>query len=598
MKTYGLSNVELTGGYLHEKQELNRNVTMKAVYDFFKESGRIGAFKCDYKDGDPIEPHFYWDSDVAKWMEGAAYVLEKHPDPELEAKVDALVDDIAAGQGEDGYFNIYFTVVKPEDRFTDRDRHELYCAGHLMEAAVAYAASTGKTKFLDCMEKYADYIYQVFVVDKSAKFFSPGHEEIELALVKMFRFTGKRKYLDLAAHFINIRGAVEDQMNDKQVQSHLPVREQTEAVGHSVRAVYLYTGMAYVAKETGDETLLAACKTLYNDIVKRKMYVTGGLGSTYIGEAFSVPYDLPNDHAYTETCAGIGMIFFMNGMLAMENRAEYADVIERELYNGVLSGLSADGKRFFYENPLEINMTEHYKAFDGKVRRFPRALRPASFGCSCCPPNTNRLLASLNSYLYGVDGDTLYVNQFAESTLTDGDITCTVNTDYPRGNTVTVKASGIPEIAVRIPGWCGSFTLNKPYTMQNGYAVIKNDGEPVTLTLDMTPAVVYADPRVLRDAGKVCVRRGPVIYCAETVDNDDNLHGYAIPHGFDCSITDGAFGLPELDVSCFRLLPFEDTLYSSEPPVAEPATLHMIPYNSFANRSEEETSMVVWFPAR
>ena len=340
MKTISFNNVDLLGGYLFDKQELNRKITINSVYDRFDDTGRIGAFNFDYTPDTPeeLKPHIYWDSDVAKWMEGACYILTKHKNPDLEAKVDALVAKIKEHQCEDGYFNIHFTIVEPELRFTDRKWHELYCAGHLMEAAVAYAEATGKTDFLDCMEKYADLIHRVFVVEKSAGFSTPGHQEIELALIRMYLYTGKKKFLDLAKHFIDTRGAVEESWKEDYNQSHLPVREQTEAVGHSVRAMYLYTGMAMLAKETGDEALANACKKLWNDTTLRKMYITGGLGSTPIGEAFSNPFDLPNDQAYTETCAGIGLMFFANAMLALENDAKYADVTERILYNGVQIG--------------------------------------------------------------------------------------------------------------------------------------------------------------------------------------------------------------------------------------------------------------------
>ena len=238
MKTVTYDRVNLTDGFLFEKQELNRKVTIDAVYDRFNETGRVGAFDFSWKEGDEKKPHIYWDSDIAKWMEGAAYILRKHPTPALEEKVDALVAKIQANQCSDGYFNIYYTVCEPEGRFQNRDMHELYCAGHLMEAAVAYAETTGKTDFLACMEKYADYIAKVFAEEKSAKFFTPGHEEIELALVRMYRYTKKKKYLDLAAYFINQRG-VDQSENFRGVydQSHLPVREQTEALGHAVRAV-------------------------------------------------------------------------------------------------------------------------------------------------------------------------------------------------------------------------------------------------------------------------------------------------------------------------------------------------------------------------
>lgn len=594
MKLIPYRQVALKGGYLYEKQELNTRTTIPAVFDRFYETGRITAFKFGFPEKDPVQPHYFWDSDVAKWMEGAAYILSRESHPDLEAKVDELVEDIARNQGEDGYFNIFFTVVQPENRWKNRDWHELYCAGHLMEAAVAYAEATGKTKFLSCMEKYADYIAKVFMEEHSAAFSTPGHEEIELALVKMYRYTGKKKYLDMAAYFINTRGTVEESSRHGYNQSHAPVREQDSAVGHAVRAEYLYTGMAYLAKETGDEALMAACRKLWEDTAYRKMYVTGGLGSTYIGEAFTTPFDLPPDQAYTETCAGIALCFFSNGMLALDNRAEYADVIERALYNGVLSGLSADGAQFFYENPLEVNLSERFNSVWGS-RRFPAHRRVACFGCSCCPPNVNRLLASLGNYLYGVDGDTLYVNQFAASDMTDGDVKASQTTDYPRDGRVTVTAEGVQKVAIRIPAWCDSFTLDKPYTLQNGYAVVENDGTPVTVSFDLSPRLVWADSRVLRAAGRAAIQRGPVVYCAEGVDNGEGkLHNYVLSKASAFAEEAGAYGLPDLRVPCIRETVNEgDPLYRNTPPVTEEAVLKLIPYNAFANRAE--TDMRVWF---
>ncbi len=594
MKLIPHSQVNLKSGFFFDKQELNRKTTINAVYDRFSETGRIGSFKLGFPEKDPIQPHFFWDSDVAKWMEGAAYILHHTPDVALEAKVDEIVDDIARNQCEDGYFNIFFTVVQPENRWANRDWHELYCAGHLMEAAVAYAEATGKTKFLACMEKYADYIAKVFMEDHSANFHTPGHEEIELALVRMYRHTGKKKYLDMAAYFINTRGTVKEDERHDYNQSHLPVREQDSALGHAVRAMYLYTGMAYLARETGDEALIAACKKLWEDTTARKMYVTGGLGSTYIGEAFTTPFDLPPDQAYTETCAGIALCFFANGMLALDNNAAYADVIERALYNGVTSGLSTDGAQFFYENPLEINLSERFVSPWG-ARRFPAHRRVACFGCSCCPPNINRLLASIGGYVYGVDGGTLYINQFAASDMTDGDVTATIETAYPSDGAVTVTAQGVSKLAIRIPAWCDSFTLDKAYTMQNGYAIVDNDGTPVTVTFDLTPRRVWADPRVLRAANQVAVMKGPIVYCAEGVDNGEGeLHNYIIPKGFTATEAQNAeYGLPTLTVPCAKRVTDGGSLYRNTPPKTETATLRLIPYNAFANR--EETDMRVWF---
>lgn len=598
MKLIPHSQVTLRSGFFFDKQELNRTATIHAVYDRFSETGRIGAFKFGYPDKDPIRPHFFWDSDVAKWMEGAAYILAHHPDPALEAKVDEIVDDIARNQGEDGYFNIFFTVVQPENRWTNRDWHELYCAGHLMEAAVAYAEATGKTKLLTCMEKYADYIHRVFLVEQSAAFHTPGHEEIELALIRMYRYTGKKQYLEMADYFLSTRGTVEEGCNFIQYQSHKPAREQTEVVGHSVRAMYLCTGLAYLAAETGDETLVEQVKSLWADTTERKMYVTGGLGSTCIGEAFTTPYDLPADQAYTETCAGIGLCFFGNSMLALDNDARYADAVERALYNGVLSGLSTDGTQFFYENPLEINLSERFvNDCNWGARRFPAHRRVACFACSCCPPNLNRLLASLGGYVYGVDGDTLYINQFAESDMTDGNTTASIETAYPNQGKVTVTAKGISKLAIRIPAWCEHFTLNKIYTIQNGYAIVDNDGTPVILDMDLTPRRVWADPRVLRAAGQAAIMKGPVVYCAEGVDNGEGeLHNYILPADFTAAeYPNETYNLPDLVFPCTKRVDDGGSLYRNTPPKTEFSTLKLIPYCAFANRAE--TDMRVWFIA-
>ena len=593
MKLIPYSQVNLRGGYLFEKQELNTKVTIPAVYDRFYETGRITAFKFGYPEKDPVRPHFFWDSDVAKWMEAVAYVLRRESHPDLEAKVDELVDDIERNQGEDGYFNIFFTVVQPENRWQNRDWHELYCAGHLMEAAVAYAEATGKTKFLSCMEKYADYIHRVFIEEQSANFRTPGHEEIELALVRMYRYTGKQKYLDMANHFLTIRGTVEESCNNLYYQSDEPIRQQTTVRGHAVRSMYICTGLAYLAAETKEEKLIEQVKSLWEDAVNRKMYVTGGLGSTYIGEAVTTPYDLPADQAYTETCAGIGLCFFSGGMLALDNNARYADAIERALYNGVTSGLSVGGDQFFYENPLEINLSERYANCFGS-RRFPAHRRVACFGCSCCPPNLNRLLASLGGYVYGTEGGTLFVNQFASSDVTADGITASMETDYPRNGKVTVTAQGAEKLAIRIPAWCDSFTIDQPYTMENGYAVVENPGTPVTVEFDLTPRRVWADRRALRTAGQVAIMRGPVVYCAEGVDNGEGeLHNYFITDDFTATVEDAdTYGLPTMTVPCAKRVD-EGELYSNQPPKYEAATLKLIPYNGFANR--EETDMRVWF---
>ncbi|MBQ8497736.1 MAG: glycoside hydrolase family 127 protein [Clostridia bacterium] len=589
MKYFTYKETALTGGFLYEKEHLNRDVTIHAVYDRFDETGRIGAFRFESDKAD-----IFWDSDVAKWMEGASYILAKHPNVELEQKVETLIDLIEKNQGEDGYFNIHYTVQEPDGRWTKRPNHELYCAGHLFEAAIAYADATGKDRFLKCMEKYADYIYKIFVEDDSAMFSTPGHEEIELALVRMYRYTGKKKYLDLAAHFINRRGVAEKDGHSSYDQSHLPVREQTEAVGHAVRAVYLYSAMADLALELEDEALKKACKALYEDIINHKMYITGGIGSCHLGETFSKPYDLPNGEAYTETCAGIGLMFFCQRMLALEHHASYADTIERVLYNGLLSGLSLDGKAFFYENPLEITMLDHFSNEYGR-RRFPITQRREAFSCSCCPPNINRLFPRLAEYIYGLDGDTLYINQFASSQLNADGIQVETETNYPVNGNIRIRAEGVKKIAVRIPSWCAAYDLPVPHTLKNGYAVIENCTEFV-LNLDMIPFAIRSNPHVVKDSGRLCIQAGPIVYCAESVDNGENLHAFAIPATFDYIMQfDKTLGLNTLTIDAFRYPDTENKLYirAADAPKLSPAKLKLIPYYAFANRGESD--MLVWF---
>ncbi len=292
-------DVFLDDGFWWHKQELINEKTIYAVMDRFKETGRFDAFKFDWKEGQPNQPHCFWDSDIAKWMESVAYILEKKEDPTLEATVDELVDLIEANQDENGYFNIFYTVIEPHNRWKNRSGHELYTAGHLIEAAIAYYYATGKDKFLRLMCKFADHIEQVFKINQSATFATPGHEEIELALVKLYRCTQETRYLELAKFFVDNRGCnTKDQfdswVNSKYTQSHLPVREQTTAEGHAVRAVYLYSGMADLALEYNDTALFNACHTIFDNIINKRMYITGGIGSTQVGEAFTIDYDLPN----------------------------------------------------------------------------------------------------------------------------------------------------------------------------------------------------------------------------------------------------------------------------------------------------------------
>lgn len=603
MKSVDFSKVYLQSGYWFDKEELNRKITINSVYEQFDATGRIKAFDCAWREGQENRPHIFWDSDVAKWMEGAAYILAQHPDAVLEKRIDSLIEKIRMHQQSDGYFNTYFIAVEPAKRFYDRNNHELYCAGHLMEAAIA-CDKIGKSQLLECMEKYTDCIYKVFLEEKSSGFATSGHEEIELALIKMYRYTGKKKYLELAEYFINTRGSSEDYNYHSDawhevkehldyLQAHKPVREQSEAVGHAVRALYLYTGMAMLAKETDDTELLNACRRLFENIINKKMYVTGGCGSTSLGEAFTNAYHLPNDTSYAETCAAVALMLFSRAMLENEADSRYADAIERAFYNGALSGISLDGRRFFYENALEINLNDHFVSGCSKPR-YPITQRPEIFGCSCCPPNLNRMLASLGGYIFGIDGSTLYIHQYTAAKLEEDGVICSVETNYPASGVVTVKAEGVSRIALRIPSWCRSFTLNVPYTMQSGYAIAENSGAAVRLELEVKPYAVFSSSHIVQDAHKLCIMRGPVVYCAESVDNGAELHRFSVSPNFSFSESpdNTPSGLPELRISAMHLEQGNE-LYSLEPPKKATAELKLIPYSSYANRGE--CDMRVWF---
>ncbi len=590
------NETNITNGFWKEMQKRNREITIRAVYDRFEETGRIKAMKCQWKKGEPQEPHFYWDSDVAKWIEGAAYILAKHEDVELEAKVESIIDDIEANQDESGYYNIYYTVIDPENRFKHRLNHELYCAGHLFEAAVAYYEATGKDRFLNCMTKYADLIYKVFVEDKSAGFITPGHEEIELALLRLYRCTKNHKYLELCKFFVENRGKhneeVYDFVNEKHGQDHLPVREMNEAHGHAVRAVYLYTAMADLALETGDTELFTACETLFKDITTRKMAITGGIGASHINEAFTVPYDLPNETSYNETCASIGLMFFADKMLSKDMDSKYSDTIERLLYNGIISGLSIDGTKFFYENPLEVCLRNHNRNVSTKEGdRLPITQRQKEFWCSCCPPNINRTFSSVEKYIYGKKEDVYYVHQFMDSTFDDGKAKVVMKTDYPLNGEVEITCENVKKLAVRIPWWCKEFSINAEYEMEKGYAYIDNP-QDIKIFFVMKPVLYMANREVSHCSNKVAFMYGPVVYCAEGVDNSLNLHSIYIDKNIKYEASyNKEYLLNEFTIAGFKKAE-SNVLYSELNDEFEAISIKLIPYYAFANRGESD--MVVW----
>lgn len=563
----------------------------------------------------------FQDSDIGKWLEAVAYSLTTHPDAALERTADEVIELLEAAQREDGYLDTYFIVKDPKNRWKClRDCHELYCAGHLLEGAVAYWQATGKDRFLNVMRRYVDYIATVFGRGEGQMRGYPGHEEIELALCKLYDVTGEKKYLDLAAYFIDERGrdpkyfleelktrgdAFHWEGNDAQgmeyFQSHAPVREQTEAVGHAVRAVYLYSGMADVAMRTGDEGLLEACRRLYRNIADKRLYVTGAIGSTYIGEAFTFDYDLPNDTAYAETCASVGLIFFMKRMLEADGAAEYGDMMERALYNTVLAGMAMDGKSFFYVNPLEV-----FPEADEKdpSKRHVKTMRQKWFACACCPPNVARLLADLGSYIYRRKGSAVTADLFIGSRLAlPGGAELIQTSEVPFGGKVTFTLRGAAQgfsLRVRCPEWAEGVTCTAPCRKENGYIAIQKDwqdGDSVTLVFGMEPRRIYANPLVRQDAGKVCLMRGPLVYCLEEADNGANLHLLRLPEGEPVEAVRGEgalFGMTLLRAKGRRFVPHGSRLYAPDRQGREEeARLTFVPYFAWGNRDKGEMAVYV-----
>lgn len=610
MQPITFDRTRLKPGFWQDKQRMVLDTSIEAVRARFEQTGRFAAFDFNWKPGDPDKPHIFWDSDIAKWMEGAAYALQLEPNPLLEAQVDEVVEKIIAHQEPDGYFNIYFTVVEPGKRFTRRTDHELYDAGHLIEAAVAYAGATGKRAFLDAMIRYADLIDRVFRVEGSAAFITPGHEEIELALVKLYRATSERRYLQLALFFVNQRGCQAEEeyagfADRGYCQDRLPVREETDAIGHAVRAVYLYSAMADLYAETGDESLMDACRRMFDSITQRRMYITGGIGSSAHGEAFTLDYDLPNLTAYAETCAALGLALFARRMSALEPDGRYADAAERAMYNGFLAGVSLDGRSFFYENPLELQprLRTRDKTMLQQGIHLPITQRVEVFECSCCPPNVLRFITSIADFLYTWQDGVLYVHHYMASQTQTGGGLVSQQTGYPYEGRVelTITDPAFTRLALRIPGWCGSFTLTvdgKPacYRLERGYAYVDLPGSncSVTLDLDMPPVMMEADPRVSADCGRYALCRGPLVYCLEGVDNGAGLHDLRIDaSSFACGWND-ALKTPIITAQGWRR-PASGALYRPAGRERIPQPVTFIPYFAFANRGESE--MLVWFLA-
>lgn len=606
MKLIDFRKTDINNGFWRRRLDTVSDVSIYNVYKRFSETGRFDALKCSWKKGDPNEPHIFWDSDIAKWIESVAYIIEKKACPELEKIVDDAVDSIAENQDEFGYFNSCY-LVHDKPRWSDRTDHELYCAGHFVEAAVAYYKATGKRKLLDVMEKYLDYIRKVFIEEGSASFITPGHEEIELALIKLYELTGDKKYLDMCSFFIDNRGTPADNeyngVAHKYSQSHIPVREQKTAEGHCVRACYLYTAMADLARHTGDKELLDSCISIFDDIAKKKMYITGGIGSAARGEAFTVPYDLPDLTAYSESCAALSLAWFAQRMLLIESDSKYSDVIERILYNNALSSVSLDGKAFFYVNPLAIRthlLNRNSSQIDTR-ENLPVTQRKEVFDCSCCPPNITRFIASVADFMYTQDDKKLYIHQFVDSITKTDNFTVRQKTDYPVSGRIEIDVTGVSEVAVRIPSWCSEYSLSVDdktieSSPENGYvSVCVDDGSKIILELDIKPFIVYPTSRIRDYIGRLAVQRGPVVYCAEGVSNDFPIMSFRLDSGADfCENYCEKCGYFALTAK--GKIPVEsDVLYSKEKESFADAQIRLIPYYAFANHGESDMEVFLYY---
>ncbi|HEV7275029.1 MAG TPA: beta-L-arabinofuranosidase domain-containing protein [Devosiaceae bacterium] len=621
------TRVSLTGPFWRERLETVLTRTIPSQYRQLVSHNMIEAL--DVRQPPPeltiprnrggFTTQIFWDSDIGKWIEAASYALRHRRDDTIEAQIDDIVERLADAQLDDGYLNCWYIGREIENRWTNlRDNHELYNAGHLLEGAIAYFQATGRRKLLDVMERYLDHIRSVFGTGEGQKRGYPGHQEIELALVKLYHLTGERKQLDLAAYFIDERGRqphyydgearargddprAYGQGTYEYNQSHKPVREQDKVVGHAVRAMYMYAAMADLAAELGDERLQRACEVLWNDVTSTRMYVTGGFGPSASNEGFTTDYDLPNDTAYAETCASVAMIFWAQRMLNLDLDGRYADILELALFNGTLSGLSRDGERYFYENKLES---------DGSHRRWE--WHP----CPCCTMNASRLIASVGGYFYSTGNRTVAVHLYGgNSAMLDMngrrvDIQETSNYPWSGDIELAMNPEGHGEftLLLRVPGWVrdakasvNGEPVDVAANLKSGYLAIVRDWQPgdvVALQLPMSAERLYADPRVRADLGRATLRRGPLVYCFEQVDNPGGpVPQLALPRDAAITATErrelfGGIVALEAEGYATTTEGWNGRLYRRDPPKLRSAHLSAIPYFLWANR--EPGPMTVW----
>ncbi len=564
----------------------------------------------------------FQDSDVAKWLEGVADSLAVKPDADLERRADEVIEIIEKAQQEDGYLNTYFTIKEPEHRWQNlQECHELYCAGHMMEAAAAYYETTGKDRLLRVMMRMADHIEEKF--EKELEHGIPGHQEIEIGLMKLYHVTGEEKYLRRALSFIEERGKNPDYFveeskkrgwvhfgadpEDREYnQVHATVYEQDKAVGHSVRAVYMYTAMADLAGTLGNEKLYGACEKLWDNMTKQRMYLTGGIGSTAEGEAFTVDYHLPADSIYAETCASIGLIFFARQMLEAKPKGIYADVMERAFYNGTISGMQLDGTKFFYVNPLEVN-----PGVSGNVPGYRHVLpqRPGWYRCACCPPNLVRLVTSLGKYVWTEKEDIIYSHMLMGQEAELRKARVRAESEYPWNGRITYHIEARTEeaftMAFFIPFHARNLAILLNGEEVNGQGIWKEGywhltkqwgkEEKLEIRFDMPVRRIYANQKVRDCAGCVALMRGPVVYCFEEADNGGGLQSLRVAKSLEEEIDtcqDGVLkGKYLLKVNGYRCTGGED-LYTEERPHMEKTRLTAVPYYAWGNRGIGQ--MRVW----
>lgn len=612
------TSVKVTDNFWGQRLQASREVTIPLAFSKCEETGRYENFvkAAHPSDTYKVEGFSFDDTDVYKTIEGASYSLQTYPDKKLQKYIDSVLVIVAGAQEPDGYLYTARTMnPKHPHNWAGKERwvavenlsHEFYNLGHMIEGAVAHYQATGKRNFLDIAIKYADCVCREIGNGPQQKKYVPGHQIAEMALVKLYMVTGDKKYLDQAKFFLDTRGYTS--RKGAYSQAHKPVVEQDEAVGHAVRAVYMYSGMADVAAITGDSSYIKAIDKIWDNIVSKKIYITGGIGAHHAGEAFGNNYELPNLSAYCETCAAIGNVYMNYRLFLLHGDAKYFDVLERTLYNGLISGVSLDGGSFFYPNPLSSN---------GKYSRKPW------FGCACCPSNVSRFIPSLPGYVYAVKNDQVYVNLYlsnkAELKVDKKKILLEQETGYPWNGDIRLKITQGNQdftMKLRIPGWVRGNVLpgdlysyadnQKPAyqvsvngqtvesDVNDGYLSIARKwkkGDVVEVHFDMIPRIVKANPKVEADHGRVAVERGPIVYCAEWPDNRFNVHSILLNQHPQFKVTDK----PELLYGIRQITTDAQALSYDKAGklVTKDVELTLIPYYAWAHRGEGD--MEVWLP--